>query len=153
MADLMKATAAPIPLTVGAEKFEMHPLRLRHWGRLEAWLRQQVIDLARDSIADAGDALSPQDKRTVMLAAFDKAASVCLAGLSDDSAVKSLMLSTDSGAYALWLSLRQGDSKMTLEKCQDILERVDDPKAVLTDLFRISGQEHSVPKAEPPATS
>lgn len=48
-ASLATITAAPEPVRIGGQRYMLHPLRLKDWGRYERWYQSQARRTAEDS--------------------------------------------------------------------------------------------------------
>jgi len=74
---LAKATAAPEEFDCHSQAVELHPLRFLDWGKIEQWMRSQIINAAAETLR--GDPSLPQTERgEVMRSAHQEAAKISI---------------------------------------------------------------------------
>lgn len=115
MMDAATATGAPVERDVNGETVLFFPLRFLEWGRLEQWMRDQVISAAKNSIR--GDTeLTRDDKMAIMMSAHKSAMQLSLMSCFKSAAAKKTQdEALDAAAYlesfegmlrVCWLSAR-----------------------------------------------
>ena len=127
MTDLAKASASPIDYTLpDGNKVSLHPISLRGWGRIERWMRETVLNAAKESLKDRS--LTELQMRVIMRAAHAQASSISLA---NRDALGGLLMSFDGMLNILATSLRMGGMKADEDS---VAEMVDNSMEVLSDM-------------------
>ena len=108
-------TGAPITLTYGEKEYELFPLGLTTMTQLRRWAKEQVVVLGKESIGMLKEAGAPEE---VMKQAWKD----IYAQMADPMA-SSAMESPDAIAYWVYLSIKKGDSSVTLELVQKLVEQ------------------------------
>lgn len=75
-ASLSKATATPIEFELNGQIIELHPLRFRDWGRIEQWMRTQIINATVESLRDTD--FTEAEKRQIIRLGQEEAGRISL---------------------------------------------------------------------------
>jgi len=70
MVEVSDATASPIDFEIGDKTIKLHPLRLKHWGLIERWMRQEMLSSASRVIVEQRDILTEPEKRIIIDEAY-----------------------------------------------------------------------------------
>jgi len=116
MATLADAVGAPVTIEAGGRSWELHPLRLRDWGRLERWMRDEVIRAATEVLKDAD--LDEARMGIVMREAHRQAAAM---SIQSADAMQGLLSSLGGMLKIIYLSLRHGEPNLTEAEFDDRL--------------------------------
>ncbi len=65
MTTIAEATGAPVQKTIGDKIVDVYPLRFEEWGKVEQWMRQEIIASASRAIRST-DNLSERDARIII---------------------------------------------------------------------------------------
>lgn len=146
MGSVAKATGAPTEFLLAGEKYQLYPLRFQDWGVLEQWVRFLIIDNAKQTIKGDTD-LSNEQVNAIMVAAHREAAKVkitsCFRGIAvrlegetdarflervnkqfldhPESRPDAYLDTFEGMLRVVYLSLRQGQPQMTLDKTDELL--------------------------------
>lgn len=125
-----RTTAAPRTVKLKGKKYLISPLRDRDYGEFEAWVQDQVFDVAKRNL----DGLNDTDRQELLKLAYNKASSITI------SSPESLryMTSVDGAVKLLWLSLRREHSDLTED---DVADMLTDPETLETAMKAIEKSE------------
>lgn len=86
---LVKQSAAPAEFNLHGEALLLYPLRNMDWGRIEQWMRTQIINAAKEAIADV-DTFGT--KQFILKTAHQEAAKISIASCFLSSAARRKMI-------------------------------------------------------------
>ncbi len=119
---LDKAVAAPVDIKLCGTKVTVYPLRLREWGRLERWMRQEIITAAKDTML-SDTSLRENAMRIIMSEATKSATGISvISKVARDGMLQSL----GAMRQIIWLSLYKGNESLRDGKRELNIEIVDD---------------------------
>lgn len=142
--NLSRAMASPKPIKIGDREFRLSPLRLREWGELLLWVRDNYIALrVRNAVAFPID-----EQRKLFSEAVTKAEALTPFSPEFIAAIEQPL-----GSFKmLHLSLRRQHPELTADELERLISEsdytLDDATTAMTDLNAVP----SDPKAEPSAT-
>lgn len=136
------ATAAPIEISIGNKEWKLAPITLKGFGELEQWMRSKIVSVARE----AASGLSSEEYTLLIRTALDKAAHICLMaakkGTKEKEEIDSLMSSIDGIIKIISLSAKRNHPNITDDEVMEIIAAKEvNPKSLIEDIMRISGQE------------
>lgn len=115
---LADVSAAPVELEILGRTIFVHPLRLRDWGYLDRYLREEIVRAAR---AASGDA-APAEYAAIMKAAFQAVKGVAF---DSEEGAAGMLASIGGMLRVVWLSLRQSDNEWLAGNSKAGVEMVD----------------------------
>jgi len=77
MENLAKATAAPEEFNCNGQAVKLHPLRFLDWGKIEQWMRTQIINAAKETLKEDPQ-LHQAERHEVMRSAHQEAARISI---------------------------------------------------------------------------
>lgn len=111
MTSISNASGAPIDFkTPSGDDVVLSPLVFRDWGWVERMMRQEIINLSRDTCRDK--TLSSIDRSEIRRSANEQASRISIAS---GETISGLLQSSTSMLKMLWLSLNKGDHKFSDE--------------------------------------
>ena len=113
MASISEAQASPIELTFGDVTYQLSPLTQSNFGELERWLRQHIMDIARETAKD----FNPDDRAIILKEAFTQSVAMHIG--SEEAA--GILRSIDGEAMTFLLVVRKNHPSMTLDKARQLL--------------------------------
>ena len=128
---LDEAVAAPLTVMLGDTEVVLYPLRLRQWGRIERWMRQEIITAATDAMR-ADKSLNEHQMRIIVGEAARSAQSISI--LNDDVQA-GLMQSLGAMRQMIYWSLAQGNEALRNGQRELDPEKVD---ALVHNFDRVS---------------
>lgn len=129
---LTKLTATPVNGKLHGVEIELHPLTLKDWGRIEQDMRTRIISAAAESCRDMG----AEQRRTIMREAHKEAAAT---SLTSEDAKKGLFSSMDTMLLVVYLSLRKSESKITIDRVDQMIGNDLDALTKMTEvIFNLS---------------
>ncbi len=119
---LDKAVAAPVDIELCGTQVTVYPLRLREWGRLERWMRQEIITAAKDAML-SDVSLRENNMRIIMSEATKSATGISvISKVARDGMLQSL----GAMRQIIWMSLSRGNESLRDGKRELIIDVVDD---------------------------
>ena len=149
--DTARATAAPMEIELGGEKYLLSPFRDKDFGEFTRWVKGRIVQLAKDSL----DGLPDNERKFLLVHAFEKAN---LIEINSPDAIRA-MATLDGAAKLLYLGLRRNHPELTEQKVLEILTepqslaKAMDNVDTLMELDRVSGtkSEKKAPSIEAPS--
>lgn len=116
--NLANMTAAPVVIKGSdGEDYTLTPISLGDMGRLERWLREVILEDARDLIQKFEDFLDPGQKTRIKEEAITKA--MAIHSLLSEEA-QEMMNSMRAVLQSTWLSIRHEHKEVTVEQAGDL---------------------------------
>jgi hypothetical protein len=129
---LARMTASPVKGTLNSIAVELHPLTLSDWGYIEQYMRQQIISAA----SQATIGIPPERARIVMREANKEASSISMAS---EDARSGLFASMGNMLNVVYLSMRKGDQRLSLDAVEKMIGTDFDALAKMAEvIFNIS---------------
>ena len=134
-------SGAPLSEMVGGKQYTFYPLKLKHLGWIERWMKQEPLRNAREVIRemDSGD---EKLKSLILEKAYEESSRLGLGKPGSESYLGSVC-----GIHQIvWHSLRQGDPSITIEMVEDLLDTQEKVERVGKLVMELSGLgESSIP--------
>ena len=112
---ISEAVGAPAHRNIGGVEYEFHPLRIKHMGYIEQWMKDSTLRQARDIIREIPDA-TEKDKARIL----EEAYKTC-SRLNFGSPQAEMFLGSVAGLHQMiWQSMRQG-REITLQQVEDLI--------------------------------
>jgi hypothetical protein len=147
--DLASLTAAPRPLTIGGKTYQVRPLTIDDYGRLQAWLDAQWPDPFDAVNAEiARREYSPAQQKHLLTSALELATRPKPKIGSDEA--EPVVSSAKGVAQILYLAIRRDDPSFTVADAEAILPAMT--PADFAKIFRASEAEHVLGDPDPKAT-
>lgn len=127
MTNAAQATAAPAEVRLAGAAYRMSPLTDADLGELERHLQCRAFDVAKRNM----EGLSPEDRRTLLQAAYDTAYKITV----DSPPAVEFMRGLDGAAYLLWLGLRHNHPE--LKGWEDVRRLLTDERTVAEAMDRL----------------
>jgi len=146
---ISSASGAPVADTIGGKEFTFYPLKLKHLGQLEQWMKQEPLRNAREVIREfQGSSKGDEKLKSLILEkAYEESSRLKLGGEGSESYLGSIR-----GIHqVVWHSLRQGDSAFVVEMVEDLLSDVASIERIGKMVMELSGLggEAEVPFPQP----
>lgn len=132
---LARPTAAAVEFSLHGEALLLYPLRNMDWGRIEQWMRSQIINATKSAVIDEG--LTESQKQTILSSAHKEAAKVSLASCFSRNEVYAFLATLEGMMRIVHLSLRDGPGRNGRPKYElnELDEKLNLDFVALTEMY------------------
>lgn len=147
---LDQLTAAPRTLRAAGRELRVHPLTLRRWGVLQAWLKDNGPSPLRSLKSGDLEGLSDEDRATLLREALRQQRSAWPPPIASREWFAALSDSPGGDDRFLWELLLPGHPGMTLEEAAAIRDAMTKEETLAVTYLAI-GLDPPAPKSPAPA--